>query len=519
MSTLYRANVTRVETDGVTVEIPELGVGSEYGPCPLLNVQTVNVGDIVLVGNLIDIPEEMVVFGVLLDDPADAPTDPPTPPANIRGIYEYENEAARTADADLPLVSGTGTWLDDEQRLDFYTDEGTPGWVQYYGIRSSFLVLPQTTKIGLGVAAPTASLEFAAVATSDVFLSTYVAGQAFPRFSLTTGATLSFGNGAGVADASLSRPNADGLRILPRLGIGAVGDGVSRLKLANSIATERGITIENTAASQTGHHLYIVSASGNASAPSLAQHVTGDANDRFTLAMDGGLRWGPGTTATDTNLYRDGAAALRTGGKFRADGNLEVGFDATIGSDLTVTDISTLNGAVVMGTTATIADTLKVGPLQRDMGRGVMGGESLTTQGGTITTTETVVITGQTHTFKANRAYRLFVEGKVRYVTASSRPRFRIRKTNNVGAVLIDFGEYPVVTAPAVNVEYPVSWTATFGIGASDVVGVVLVLTLVCATGSAAFTGVGGPSRAVFPEDVGLAADYVNTGGGLPILT
>lgn len=44
----------------------------------------------------------------------------------------------------------------------------------------------------------------------------------------------------------------------------------------------------------------------------LTAQVTGDANPRYTLGADGKTAWGPGTTATDTNLYRGGVNVLQT---------------------------------------------------------------------------------------------------------------------------------------------------------------------------------------------------------------
>lgn len=48
----------------------------------------------------------------------------------------------------------------------------------------------------------------------------------------------------------------------------------------------------------------------------LRTRVTGDTQPRFTLNTDGRLEWGPGNAVADTNLYREGAGFLKTGGQF-----------------------------------------------------------------------------------------------------------------------------------------------------------------------------------------------------------
>lgn len=50
--------------------------------------------------------------------------------------------------------------------------------------------------------------------------------------------------------------------------------------------------------------------------------VTGDANSRMAVRADGRIQWSDGTLAADTNLYREGPAALVTDGVFRAAGGL-----------------------------------------------------------------------------------------------------------------------------------------------------------------------------------------------------
>jgi hypothetical protein len=56
----------------------------------------------------------------------------------------------------------------------------------------------------------------------------------------------------------------------------------------------------------------------------LTADVFADAFARFIVNADGTLGWGPGTTPTDTNLFRAGAGDLKTGGQLHTGGNLTV---------------------------------------------------------------------------------------------------------------------------------------------------------------------------------------------------
>lgn len=64
-----------------------------------------------------------------------------------------------------------------------------------------------------------------------------------------------------------------------------------------------------------------------ASTKVLDARVTGDAQPRFAVLADGGHQWGPGNTATDTNLYRSGVGALTTDGSLSTGGQIAA-FDA-----------------------------------------------------------------------------------------------------------------------------------------------------------------------------------------------
>ena len=61
--------------------------------------------------------------------------------------------------------------------------------------------------------------------------------------------------------------------------------------------------------------------SGAATSTSMVDtFVTGDANARYNVNADGGMSWGGGTLATDTNLYRAAAGLLQTDSSLQVNG-------------------------------------------------------------------------------------------------------------------------------------------------------------------------------------------------------
>ncbi|KUJ70793.1 hypothetical protein ACZ90_00285 [Streptomyces albus subsp. albus] len=66
---------------------------------------------------------------------------------------------------------------------------------------------------------------------------------------------------------------------------------------------------------------YRSSTSGNA----FSARITGDAVSRGVMNADGGLWWGDGTNALDTNLYRTAAGSLKTDGALSVTGSLSAG--------------------------------------------------------------------------------------------------------------------------------------------------------------------------------------------------
>ena len=76
----------------------------------------------------------------------------------------------------------------------------------------------------------------------------------------------------------------------------------------------------------------------------LAGRVGAEGNDRFSVTQAGGMSWGPGSAATDTNLYRSAANVLKTDDSLDVVGNFNATGAVGLGSTLAVTGNTTLSG-------------------------------------------------------------------------------------------------------------------------------------------------------------------------------
>jgi hypothetical protein len=487
MSTLYRATVTRIDGEGVFVEVPELGGGGEWGPLELLAIP-LSEGDAVLVGSIHETLEDLALLGKLvLENP-----DPLyVPPANSRLIYYFENEAARTAAA-LTLVSGLTTWLDDEQRLDVYTDEPTAGWVSYYGVKSSRLVYPTAVQIGLGVSVPTASVSVATAASTDRAIDTKATADAVPRLRVNASGLFEWSDGTNAVDVDLQRSangNA-GLLITPRIGVGGAVSGTATVTARQS--TNRvGFFSNNTEAAVTHGlaHFYAIEA-GNDDSSFIAAYKSGESQPRFYQRINGEQRWGPGgSTATDVNFYRSAVGVLKT------DGDLVAGADITALSDVFA------------------ANRVMVGPSAVDIGRGIVNSVSSTSPSAAVGSTETVVLTFPSITYKANRAYRVFHEANFTISAAvAAFGNFQLRKTNSSGTVLATFSRF---YGNATSTQFSGRASAVFTTGNSDVTAALVVTSQGTASYNVTHWAAAGTPRVCSIYDVGSDIDFPDN----PVLT
>jgi hypothetical protein len=284
---LRRGTVANVTASGVWCEIPSLAPHHKFGPMEIGPFE-LTVGDRVLIGQVGGEVESLVIIAPMFmsyTEPDIEIPDPYTPPANSRFVYYFENEAARTV-ASMTLVSGLVTWLDDEQQLDIYTDEGTPGWATVKGYRGNEMYLPEGVKHGIGITSGAAATwHVARTNATDPVFRTQIPADTQPRFAVTAGGVISWSPGNAVADVTLQR------------------DATSRVRLDGEMYARRASTAN-------------IAFSANA---------TSDNNPRVAVLASGQIGWGPGNAATDTFLRRSTLAAeLVTPSPFYAQQTVDV---------------------------------------------------------------------------------------------------------------------------------------------------------------------------------------------------
>src|SRR5215471_9237994 len=128
---------------------------------------------------------------------------------------------------------------------------------------------------------------------------------------------------------------------------------------ANWLKTDWNFSAGQGVYATAGFWNYVPSAGGVA----FYSYVTGEAYPRFRIEYDGIHRWGPGSTGTDTTLYRTAAGILQTDGSFRAIGSPNnLGFDFNPSSSAGLALRSIIGAATQPLFTATYNGTLNWGP-------------------------------------------------------------------------------------------------------------------------------------------------------------
>lgn len=508
MSKLYRAKVVRVDSEGVFVEATELGEGAEWGPLELLPIPLV-AGDPVIVGSVGEVAEDLILIGKLV---LVSPTAYYTPPANSSFILYYENAAARTA-AGLTTVSGLTTWLDDEQRLDVYTDEATAGWVSFYGVKSSKLILPSGVQIGVGQTSPSATLESVLGSGTAGFLASQVTGDTNERLSVDASGIFTWGPGNAAQDTTLKRTAVGGMRLDNRLGVGNNPDATHILFITSTASSGSAAYFKQGNTSSTTPVVRVETA--DTSPPVFAAFVTGDSSDRFSVSPTGVLEFGPGNASRDTNLYRGAANVLMTDDTFKigAAGTLLFGSSGDVNlyrvdASTLATDDSFTSFSNITASGSLNGDTVIAGG--HDLGRGYITGSSATNDTSGITgTSEVTVLSTPSTVWKANRAYRITFDCRIARTagTGASFPVFNFRKTSNSGQALSDMGRESI---PDSSLTFHANGEVIFTVGGSDVTAVI-VQTLASQT---SFThiqrGSSGLPREFNVWDIGPASNWSN---------
>ena len=124
-------------------------------------------------------------------------------------------------------------------------------------------------------------------------------------------------------------------------------------------------------------------------------------------------------------------------------------------------------------------------------------------------TTETVVMTAPSMTYKAGRAYRVKVWGLQQSTTASTFFLYRLRKGSNtiVGTIYKDQMRLPVLSSASTNGAVVLDFVLVNTTG-SDITTAV-TLTATCNAGTGTFAASAGNRAHITVEDVGLSADWV----------
>lgn len=164
--------------------------------------------------------------------------------------------------------------------------------------------------------------------------------------------------------------------------------------------------------------------------------------------------------------------------------------------------IDTLNIQLYDGTTA------------HNMGYGPCTFKAITASTGTVTTTETVAITTNSYTYKANRAYKVHVKGMASSGVQNDIIKLRVRKTNVTGTIMFDSESAVDIPVAGVNKGYNLEFI--FQVGAADVsAAFVMTWFRLVGTGNCNIVASGTNPAYLQIEDLGLASEFA----GVPTLT
>lgn len=250
---LRRATVTRVESFGVFCSISTLGTPkAEFGPMDS-GYFDLRVGDKVIVGQAGFETENFVVITSL------APR-----PMPFLSMYYFETTAERDVILPAPLVP-TFAYVDDDQTIYIYSDEGSPSWRKVnWGINGTFAdaltfsgavtltqdttangkvtITDNTKQFNAGSSGSAAAFASRRPTAADLALGSRVVGDSVDRFQIAADGKYSWGPGAATAvDTTLYR---NGVGTLKTDGIMQVGGALSSASLSTGAITATSITPE-----------------------------------------------------------------------------------------------------------------------------------------------------------------------------------------------------------------------------------------------------------------------------------
>lgn len=145
----------------------------------------------------------------------------------------------------------------------------------------------------------------------------------------------------------------------------------------------------------------------------------------------------------------------------------------------------------------------------RSMHRGITSRVTSTVNSAAIGTTETVIATLPSTTYRAERVYEMKITGEWNISIATNLPVFKIRKTNAAGQILGEWGRV-VGNGTNLNAHALCLQNRFFWVDGTADVTATLVLTLVVNAGTATMQAAAGVCRKVEIFDVGNELDYTD---------
>jgi hypothetical protein len=169
-----------------------------------------------------------------------------------------------------------------------------------------------------------ANVQWTSAAAADSQLGSKVSGDTNNRFQMDSNGKMQWGPGGATAvDTDLYRTSAG---VLETDGSLTVVSNINAASEAISAASSAGglLTVANTTSAPASDNALITS---NASTDkALGFRVTGDTVSRLRVLASGSINWGAGgSSATDTNLYRNAAGELKTDESLTVAGNGTIG--------------------------------------------------------------------------------------------------------------------------------------------------------------------------------------------------
>ncbi len=169
-----------------------------------------------------------------------------------------------------------------------------------------------------------ANVQLTANAAADLQLGDKVSGDTVNRFQLDSNGKMQWGaGGASAVDLDLYRASAGVLQTDNSFtATGTITSAADVVSAANSAGALVQVTNSTGAPTQAN----TISTNNSATDKAVGVRVSGDTVNRMNILANGSVNWGAGgSSATDTNLYRNAAGEAKTDNSLTVATNLTVG--------------------------------------------------------------------------------------------------------------------------------------------------------------------------------------------------